>query len=128
MKFTAGAKKDAVDALTFFANGALAGTLDQLQALANSSEIDLNDILDHATWDSKLQQFVISNKNAIEGIDWNSVENIGVMVADSVREVSQQMTDLLSKAQSGDITYDEFNKLNVYLRESRLNEISKDAL
>jgi len=128
MKFTSGAEKDAADALVFFANDTFAGTLDQLEVLANSSEIDLTDILNNATWDSELQQFIVSNKNAIKGIDWDNIENIGVMVADSVREVFQQMTDLLSKAQSGDITYDEFNKLNVYLRESGLNEISKDAL
>ena len=105
MKFTSGAEKDAVDALTFFANDAFAGTLDQLEALANSSEIDLSDILDHATWDSKLQQFVVSNKSAIEGIDWDSIENIGDMVADDINEFFANIVESIRTGLEGGLTH-----------------------
>jgi len=38
------------------------------------------------------------------------------------------MVDLLSKAESGSGTYDDFNKLNAYLKESGLEEISREYL
>ena len=122
--------RDAAKNLNFFAGGSIGGSAEDWVTLFGdyTAVVDLVDakIID---WNEDLQQYVVTSIEALQQFDTNlDITEFQDIIADSLRATSKAMTDLISKAESGEITYSEFNELNAYLDQNKLGQISRDAL